>query len=67
MEMLRGTFDLIRSHCPRGSESDEPTAASTAKGKLTCVAPAAQQRASLTGAKENRCNLVGPCTRKASK
>jgi len=30
-------------------------------------APVAQQRASLTGAYENRCNGVGPCWRRAAK
>jgi len=54
-------------HGARGTFSEGLGTEAQTRGNETCVAPAAQQAESRTGANDWRCSGDGPCTRKASR
>jgi len=58
---------LFTGHGARGTFSEGFEKEAQTRGNETCVAPAAQQAESRTGAKDWRCKGDGPCTRNASR
>jgi len=58
---------LFTGHGARGTFSEGLGTEAQTRGNETCVAPAAQQAESRTGANDWRCSGDGPCTRKASR